>query len=320
MIQLQQFDHNFFEINQIIKLNDRIQNTKILKNQINSFLTKRLQQSVLNEQFQQLQQNNCKLDNDQAQIIQNIITVQDKLKEQQKNCENEQGIFSQNFELITHYLERLKTHLNSISFCNSIQKEFQIKTNEKIFNLEKDKMRIKNQRNSVKSFQSILLNPYQPQFNSNCKLAAYQVVKPKVVSAPQGGFGLAVMKPPLPKDKKFIKWAGIGICHLQTAQGFHYDMNENYSQKNHNVYITSTGGYRISSYQGYSVLEQTLLLVKIASFIVNMILKQYIKFITLKCIQNNNQDGNTYQMDIANNNLEMSLCVMLYGTAEIEQI
>ncbi|CAD8178164.1 unnamed protein product [Paramecium pentaurelia] len=120
----------------------------------------------------------------------------------------------------------------------------------------------------LKTFQSILLNPYQPQFNSNYKLAAYQVIKPKVVSASQGGFGLAVMKPPLSKDKvttfaftinKYNKWAGIGICHLQTAQGFNYDMNENYSQKNHNVYITSTGGYRISSYQGYSIDEYIFL-------------------------------------------------------------
>ncbi|CAD8213432.1 unnamed protein product [Paramecium pentaurelia] len=163
-----------------------------LENQINSFLSKRLQQSVLNEQFQQLQQNNCKLDNYQAQIIQKIITVQDKLKEQQKNCANEQGIFSQNFELKINYLERLKTHLNSISFCNSIQNEFQIKTNEKILNLEKEKMRLykenKFQYNkklkefSQKAFNQycllILLNPYQPQFNSNCKLAAYQVIKP----------------------------------------------------------------------------------------------------------------------------------------------
>ncbi|CAD8213434.1 unnamed protein product [Paramecium pentaurelia] len=39
---------------------------------------------------------------------------------------------------------------------------------------------------------------------------------------------------------------------------------------------------------------------------------------TLNLLHQN--DGITYQMDIANNNLEMSPCVMLYGTAEIEQI
>ncbi|CAD8187650.1 unnamed protein product [Paramecium octaurelia] len=274
LIQFDQFDHQliskklekiigFYKLNQQDVQND--QEITNLENQINEFLLNKLQNNFLNE---------CdKVDTDQEQLIEKIKKVQGQFKEKEIEYQN---------------LEKLKTQLNSVVLCNSIE--------------------------------SILSNPYQPQFNSSYKLAGYQIITPKAVSASKGGFGLAVMQPPLAKDKLTTfafkinlrnAWAGVGICHLQTAQGFNYDMNANYKQTNHNVYIACAGGFRISSC-GFTQSSFT--------YGENSIVHcQYDpKNNKLNLLHQN--DGNTYQMEIHNYNLDMSPCVMLYGTAEIEQI
>ncbi|CAD8105880.1 unnamed protein product [Paramecium primaurelia] len=346
LIKLEQLDHQLIlkkienQIGQQKSNQQNIQNDQEvvnLENEINSFLSKKLKQCILNEQFQQLFQNRDKLQNDQQQLIQNIVAIQDKLKEQQKNCAKEQGISQQYYENKIIYLERIKTQLNSTSFSDQIQKETQIQTNVTIASFDKEineyKQKIaqnlqniaqleeKNQALQQDTLQSILQNSYQPQFNNSYKLAAYLVVNHKLVQSPQGGFGLAVMQPPLPKDNvttfvfkinKCNSWAGVGICHLQTAQGFSYDMNGNYTSTNHNTYLACAGGYRISSYQGYTTGNNF-------TYGESSIIRCQYDPKNNKLNLLNINDGKTLQMDIANNNLEMSPCVMLYG-AEIELI
>ncbi|CAD8129480.1 unnamed protein product [Paramecium sonneborni] len=305
VIKLEQFNHQII----LKKVENQIESQKLYQ-----------QDEEINSEI---------LYNNQTQLIQNIVKLQDTLKRQQ-NCAKEQTSFAQNFQTKIKYLESLTTLLNSYSFCNQIQKEVQIQTNETIastnLKINEYKEKISELEQEVQSLKKetlslILSNPYQPQFNNSYKFTSYQVVNSKLVSDTQKGFGLAIMQPPLPKDKvtsfilkinKYDQWAGIGICHLQTAQSFGYDISLNYQQKNHNTYLLFGGGFRMSSYQGYTTgINFTY---SASSFI-------HCQYDPINCKLNllHINDGKTYQLDLGNNSLEMSPCVVLFG-AEIERI
>ncbi|CAD8196810.1 unnamed protein product [Paramecium octaurelia] len=334
----QQFDYQLI-LTKLENLNeDEISNQQCVQNdleivylqyQINSFLTESKEFS-LNEKLKQLLSNRGYLKDVQESLIENVYSVQDRLQEQYQKSRAEQGISEFNTETKIEYLETLKAKLNSVSLCNQVKKEILVQIDNATASLVKEINQYKqniaqleqtNQKLQQETLSSIFSNSYQPQFNSSYKFSAFSLVSPKLVQASSGGFGLAVMQPPLPKDKitqfiikinKFNDWAGVGVCHLQTAQSFNYNMSANYQSTNHNTYIACAGGYRISSFQGYTGNQFT--------FRENSFLCCSYNSITYKLTLIHLNDGKTYEMDITKNSLEMSPCVILYGSAQIEII
>ncbi|CAD8203415.1 unnamed protein product [Paramecium pentaurelia] len=108
----------------------------IFENQINIFLFNKMQMCIQYEQFVKNFENRNKLSFEQVQLNQNLTEEQNKLKQQYNNCEQWNEIYKMNLEKKIIYLESLKTKINSINFCNQIQNEMQIQTDETIQSME----------------------------------------------------------------------------------------------------------------------------------------------------------------------------------------
>ncbi|CAD8097686.1 unnamed protein product [Paramecium primaurelia] len=109
----------------------------IFENQINNFLFNKMQMCIQYEQFVKNFENRNKLSFEQVQLNQNLTEEQNKLKQQYNNCEQGNEMYKMNLEKKIIYLESLKTKINSINFCNQIQNEIQIQTDETIQSMER---------------------------------------------------------------------------------------------------------------------------------------------------------------------------------------
>ncbi|CAK61752.1 unnamed protein product (macronuclear) [Paramecium tetraurelia] len=280
------------------------------------------------QQFQQQFENRNELWSEQAKLIQKITDEQNKQKEQNNKCEQEKEIIQMNLEKKNNCLERLKSKITLTSFCNKMQNDASVLTDETKETYDKEVNQYKDIIHKLEVNKSNESNTYFPKYDETQKLSTFQLVNSKLINSSQGGIGLAVLQPPLPDNKvttfifkinKSHSLAGVGICNSQTAQLFNYNMEKNYQSKDHNVYLVCAGG-QISSKLGYTKITTNL------NFEDNQILicqydpkglKLKIKNLNVQ-IAFMNQVGKTYDVDLVKNTLKMSPCVMLNGNAEIE--
>ncbi|CAD8104378.1 unnamed protein product [Paramecium primaurelia] len=315
-IQLENLVQDNNLISEISKDDEEILN---LEKQINSFLSKKMKICLKYNQLLEIFENRNILQIEEAQLIQKLSDKQKKLKAKNINCEIGKEQFQIKQEKQNRHLERLMTNINSTSFFNYTQKEITTQDFDKNQNVEKE---INQCRFVIGRFEALKIvqnNSYFPQFDNSTKLPTLQLVNQKLIKSSQGVFGLAVIQPPLPSDKvsTFIfqinqskSLTGIGICNLQAAKGFNYDMTANHQSKSHNAYLVCSNGYQISSKLGYTNTKFT--------FENNGIIQCEYNPMNLRLNFKHLNDGRTYQVDLAKNSLIMSPCVMLSGDAEIE--
>ncbi|CAD8201997.1 unnamed protein product [Paramecium octaurelia] len=291
----------------------------ILENETNSFLSKKIKLCILYEQYQKQFENRNQLWSEQAKLIQKITEEQEKTQVQEIRDEQGKEMIQMNLEKKNICLERLKMKINSISFCNEIQKDVSVLTNETKETIQKEVNQYKDIIHRLEVNKLNETNTYFPKYDETEKLSIFQLVNSKLINSSQGGIGLAVLQPPLPNNKvttfifkinKSNPLAGVGICNSQSVKLFNYDMQANYLSKNHNVYLLCASG-QISSKLGYTNTTNF-------NFEDNAILIcQYDpKGFKLKIKHLN--DGKIYDIELVKPAVEMSPCIMLNGNAEIE--